>query len=318
MRPGEDVLPERNLLILHKPKAEARSDWTEVATRIARDAPDIDVRVVDVAEACDIPETWLRSRPLLVLSQYALASPWTRGGTLFAARDYDKLEQIERLISAGIRVPRTERVSEVERLTGASWGEFAILKPIDGHLGAGVRLLRTQAFPDLKQKLPVAVRPKFIVQPYIDHGDMANRPSEYRVFSFFGRLVYATRNSWPSPRASLAQIANSPKGLIASNSHAPGIRVRALTSNAAVIALGLRAAAAFPELPTVAVDVIRDRKSGSLYVLEVNPKGESWHLSSAYAERTFDPAHRAALYEQFGALDVIASALIERTRAEAV
>jgi hypothetical protein len=162
------------------------------------------------------------------------------------------------------------------------------------------------------------LRPQFIIQPYIEHADAEERPYEYRVLTFFGRLLYATRNRWPVPRRPLAEIATSPRGLIASNDESLGQRERALTDEPDVVALALRAAVVFRELPSLAVDIVRDRISGGLSILEVNPKGESWHLSSDFAVRTFPPEHRAALYAQHDALSVVADALIAKVRAEAL
>ena len=107
------------------------------------------------------------------------------------------------------------------------------------------------------------------------------------------------------------------RGVIASNDAAITERVRTLTEDPEIIELGLAAARVFPELPTVAVDIIRERDTNVLRVLEVNPKGESWHLSSRYAEQTYSPEHRAALYAQRNALRVVAETLIEKTRTDA-
>ena len=65
------------------------------------------------------------------------------------------------------------------------------------------------------------------------------------------------------------------------------------------------------------IDIIRDSQSGQLYVLEVNPHGHIWHLSSKVA-KTNDPQHLRDHYAQFNALDRIAELLIEKTRGCAV
>ena len=84
-----------------------------------------------------------------------------------------------------------------------------------------------------------------------------------------------------------------------------------------VLELAVRATKAFSEIPVLALDIVRDRSTGELYVLEVNPGGKTWHLSSFVAFQE-PPENRRRKYEQFGALDIAADALIERTREEAI
>jgi D-alanine-D-alanine ligase-like ATP-grasp enzyme len=64
----------------------------------------------------------------------------------------------------------------------------------------------------------------------------------------------------------------------------------------------------------IGVDIIRESQSGRLYVLEVNPHGAVWHLSSPLRK---DPEHARELYSQFNALDLAADLLIQKTRTHA-
>lgn len=311
------VEPSRNLLIIHTPGAEALSDWITVRTKIVATAPDVDVHIGSSARIGAIPRDWLASRPLLVLAPHALPRPWPHGGKVYTGMEYDKAFQVERLAAAGLPVPRTRRLSKFSFSSRGSWGRYVVIKPIGARLGQGVRLLRPSAVSSFAERLTDKQRRETLVQAFVDHADLAGRPYEFRVLTFFGRLIYAARNGWPVARAPLAQVAASPRGLIASNSTKPGTRLRSLTDDRKVIELGLAAARAFPELPSVAVDIVRERGSRRLFILEVNPRGESWHLSSDFAIKRFNPAHRAALYTQHDALQVAAEALIEKTRSEA-
>jgi hypothetical protein len=76
-------------------------------------------------------------------------------------------------------------------------------------------------------------------------------------------------------------------------------------------------AAAFPEIPSLGIDIIREEETRWLYCLEVNASGFTWHISSAYG-LGLQRRHNVDLPGQFGALDVIADALIEATRREAI
>jgi hypothetical protein len=304
--------PARRLLIVHTPGAEARSDWETVAIKITRGAPEIEVVI---ATNPPVAGPWVESAaPLLIVSPHQLRKPWVGRGRVYSGVDYDKVVQAERLAAARIPTPLTFRLSELAR-AAVDLGKYAIVKPAIGHLGDGVRLVPVTALREMAARLSPQQAHRLVVQPYIEHADLAGRLFEYRVLTFFGRLVYSSRNRALVAHPPLERVARG--GLIASNVETFGQRVRDLTSDTAVVDLGLMAARAFPELPVVAADIIVERDTGRLLVLEVNPKGESWHLSSDFAMRTFDPEHRKALYRQHDALKVAADALIEKARQEA-
>ena len=69
------------------------------------------------------------------------------------------------------------------------------------------------------------------------------------------------------------------------------------------------------------MDILRDGKTGRLYVIELNCRGNTWHFSSA-----FEAANRARNGEdferrrrsQFDALRTTARVLVARTNAEAL
>jgi hypothetical protein len=64
------------------------------------------------------------------------------------------------------------------------------------------------------------------------------------------------------------------------------------------------------------VDVIRDYRDGRLYMLEVNSGGRTWHTSSGIGVK-LQRDRGINFVTQFGAHDIIADALVERTRKEA-
>jgi hypothetical protein len=70
-----------------------------------------------------------------------------------------------------------------------------------------------------------------------------------------------------------------------------------------------------PEIPVLGVDVVREAESKRLFIMEVNPKGDTWHLS--LLSKSLTEQQRRDRYEQFGALDVVARSLMEKTRADA-
>jgi hypothetical protein len=58
--------------------------------------------------------------------------------------------------------------------------------------------------------------------------------------------------------------------------------------------LGERAHAAFADIPVLGVDVVRETGGGRLSIMGVNPKGDTWHLSSL-PRKTASPNARAGL-----------------------
>jgi D-alanine-D-alanine ligase-like ATP-grasp enzyme len=73
---------------------------------------------------------------------------------------------------------------------------------------------------------------------------------------------------------------------------------------------------AFPDIPVQGMDIVRDAGSGQLYVLEVNPGGATWHLSSAHGKR-LQEKNGYSYYKQFDAISVVADRLIHMTRRDA-
>ena len=90
----------------------------------------------------------------------------------------------------------------------------------------------------------------------------------------------------------------------------------ALARDADVIALAENAHAAFPDQPLLGTDIVRDADTGKLYVIECNPRGDAWLLSSDMG-RMIEQANGLDFARQFGALDIAAETLIRETRARA-
>ena len=306
--------PTRNLLIVHTPPYQGLSDWLEVKQRIEARASDIEVRIATNGSPNSVTARWQIQRPSLVFSVCPLFQFKPKGGTVYDGHPMTKLEQIERLASKGLPVPRTEMLSPNLVLDRETWGRHVIVKPLQGMMGKGVRLVRIE---DLAARYPELSRDgkyEMLVQPYIEHSE-DGYPTESRVLTMFGRVLYCARNRWGAPRRPLEDIASAADGLIASNDRTFG-RVRILCSDPEIIALGERAHSAFPECPTLGVDIIRNAHTGELCITEVNPEGLSWHFSSILSG-TLAADHVRDLYLQFNALDRITDLLVEKTRAQA-
>jgi hypothetical protein len=322
----------RNLLILQTVPDQHPSDWIAVKQRIERNAPDIEVRIADnryLQSVIEVGEAgfanhrrrnaataiWQVQRPSLVFSPVRLIDYVPRGGTVYCGHILGKDEQVRRLASIGILTPRTATLSSAASFKPTEWGEYVIVKPNNLNSGEGIKLVRTVDLSARYGELTAIANDRFLVQSYIDHSE-DGYPAEYRVLSMFGRALYCARNRWAIKRPPLAEIASDPLGVIASNNATMGGQVRALCNDPEIISLGERAHQAFPECPLIGVDIIRDIQSGRLYVLEVNPHGSVWHLSSSLA-KNLDPEYARARYAQFNALELAADLLIQKTRTEA-
>ena len=82
-----------------------------------------------------------------------------------------------------------------------------------------------------------------------------------------------------------------------------------------MLAIARLAHAAIPEVPLKGCDIIRDAGSGRLYVLEVNPGGNTWHFSSRFLagiRARNGPDFEAQRIRQFEAFRTAARVLAER------
>jgi hypothetical protein len=307
--------PTRNLLIVQTTPEQAPSDWIAVKQRIELNAPDIEVAIANNRHRNPVTARWQVRRPSLVFSPVRLIDFVPRGGAVYCGRIMGKDEQLQRLSSIGILTPKTAILSSASSFDPGEWGDYVIVKPNNMNSGNGVRLVRTVDLSARYDELTAIANDRFLVEPYIDHSE-DGYPTAYRVLSMFGRALYCTRNGWGSKRRPLAEIAADPLGIIASNSDTPGGHTHSLCNDPQIISLAERTHEAFPECPVLGVDIIRDIQSGRLYVLEVNPHGAVWHLSSPFSKDA-DPAYVRSRYAQFNALDLAADLLIRKTRAEA-
>jgi hypothetical protein len=135
----------------------------------------------------------------------------------------------------------------------------------------------------------------------------------------FGSPLYSIRLQSSVPRAILtaddATIENSP---IATQQDQG--RKRSFVYSADLMALARAVHNAIPEVPLKGIDVVREARTGRLYVLEINPGGNTWHFSSrhnAQVRAREGPDYVRQLYGQLDAMATAAYALVDVTRREA-
>ncbi len=323
-------MSERNLIIIHR-GADYVRDFSEIAGKISALDPRIAVFCVDPRASRVMPDDdW--GRPTLTVALMSNFRVGIRRGPVLMNRAIHKTGQYRAFVEAGLPTPPTMRFIPGMKLDPIVFGEYVVIKPLDPDLasyGRGIQLFRRKkletmtiaSFP--RDHLIHRDRQGYIVQRFVDTGPLLLL---YRVQTLFGVPLFCffAREKVPLP-----QLAGTDEEIerhrITSNTG--DFRLRTLCSEADVLELGSRVGQALPDIPILGIDIIREEKSGKLFVLECNPGGNTWHFSSKLAigirqqigggslvgAKTAERTGRQMLIDQFGAFDRAAEVLVEKT-----
>lgn len=315
---------ERHLVIVHQPGWQSLDDWKEIARRARYVDPTTAVFVV----AADRDNGNLRESaghlPSLVFSPGPLGKFQPLRGRVYQGRQIRKFEQLQRLAAAGLSVPRTQVLLPGTTFDPKTWGEHVIVKPTDiatSSKGAGIQLMRTErvkyvAPQDYPKGHPGRLGP-MVVQQFIDTGDRIN---VYRVLTLFGEPLYCQLSQAQEKRVSLGADDQVLEGGTIAIQGMEDNRQRIFKYEANVVALARATHRAVPEIPLKGVDILRDGRTGQLYVLELNPGGNTWHFSSRFlaeARAKAGPEHERQRLAQLDAFGTAAHVLMGVTRREA-
>lgn len=258
----------------------------------------------------------LPRRRTLIFSPAPAVMRWWRG-ILYTGQRLEKSLQYAALERLSIPVPRWVLVTEERQPDLSGFGPYVVVKPDRGAVGAEVKIMRRGR---VKWR-PVTTNyagasDALIAQAFIYTGPW---PVSHRVSTLFGQALWCVRFEAsharpPLPGPEAFDRVPEGKGLnIVSASRGCTI---ALSYEEDVIRLAERAHGAFPEIPLLGLDIVREHPSGQLYVLEVNPESGGWQFASEKglrAQREFE----FSLEQQFDGLRKAAKILAERTRKEA-
>lgn len=322
-------MARRTLIIIHR-GPEYQKDFKEIAKKIVAIDKDIAVFAIANHSLEQIPAlAWMW--PTLVVALTSKYRLQIKRGSVLKNLQIEKFAQYKVFSEAGISTPATLPFKFGTMLDPLLFGEFVLIKPMDLDMtskGLGVQLFRRQRLErmqpgDFPADHPIhQAQAGYLVQKFIDTGPY---PSFHRVQTFFGKVIYSWHSTLQAPRCPL----DAPDAEIESTTIATqgGGKDRKLVKEPDIIALAEKVGATFPTIPLLAIDVLREEGSGKLYVLECNPGGNTWHFSSKIGEKLrlgfgkaevngAERAHQIArrmFMEQYGAFDIVARTLVEKT-----
>ena len=314
---------DRHLVLVRARGWQSPEDWRDIADRVHAMDRRIGVFLVDATGVPAEVAAAAAERPTLVVSPAPVSTLGLHRGRVLCGRVIAKMDQLRTLHEAGVSVPSSRLLHPDAVFDPRDWGDIVILKPADiysSSTGAGISLVRTARLrfrppQDYPEGHP-GRRGPMIVQQFVDTGP---RVSSFRVLLFMGAPLYCQRMEAVEPRVALdapdEELETAP---VAMQSHEDR---RAFVYEADVVDIARRAALAFPDVPLLGCDVLRDARTGQLFVTEVNPGGNTWHFSSQYLaeERARNgEAFERERREQLDAFGTAAVALVGATRELAV
>jgi hypothetical protein len=270
--------PHRVLILVTNPAVNATSDFLEIAGWISALDPETLVRVVpDLAGAdatSDVPDI-----PTVTVSPAPLRRLRPRRGPVFQGQHVSKSTEYRALEAAGVPVPRWTRLlpNRAPKLDG--FAQYVVTKPDFGAQGADVRIERRDTVqwtpPRTARTLNFGgpFNPR-LAQEFVYTGAW---PRSHRVVTLFGSVLWADRTEASHDRPPLRDRAAFDGQSVVSSGRGCTFT---LDGDPEVVSLGERAHAAFPRVPLLGVDIVRDADTGELYVIEANSLGYTWHFST--------------------------------------
>jgi amino acid adenylation domain-containing protein len=268
---------ECNLVILINEDFEVKS-FERVAHHVRELDPTIVARTVRDYDARGLV---LPQRPTLTFSPAAIRHYPPQPGRVFCGYPLSKSEECEALARVGIAVPKWVLLTEDNTPDLSGFDGYVVRKPNYGGASAEVRLVRKER---IRWK-PVTTHvtgtsDSMIIQQFIYTGPL---PTSYRVCTLFGRALYSIKSQAGADRPRLttpADVASAIKqGRFTISANGRDGRSE-LNFDEEIIRLGERAHAAFPDIPLLGFDIVREVPSGRLYVLEANAIGYVWNFQS--------------------------------------
>src|SRR4029077_10189141 len=286
---------QKNLILVANPRAMDPNYFEEIAANVRRESQRVDAFVVTVDQPASVIDDKVWRNPTLIVSFGQTGQFKPPRGILLHNRPIHKYQQYVQFCLAGMNTPRTGNFTRAREYTESDWGEFCILKPADlGKMRKGgiVRLQRTRrlsAFDPAQYPLEHVFRnSRLLVQSFVDTG---LRAESWRVLTLLGGPLYFFRSSSPVERPPLDAPDDLIEKAIIEPKHPEGKqlvayeKLRAFIAAEEVMRSARQVNRAFPRIPLQGCDIVREAATGKLFILEVNPGGNTWHFSSPYFTR---------------------------------
>jgi hypothetical protein len=312
-------LADTRNLVFFCTRGNQTADFREVSRRIRARASDIAAFVFTTRAAVRpmLAAPWLVLRPTVSLEMdKRLSRPRTlRGVRLGHTGPSGKIAQFRHIEAHGLPLPEWTEIAPGTTLDPAHWRSYVVVKPSHGGRGAYVVMQRTGRVrfrppAEFPEGHPGREGP-MLAQRFIYTGRW---PVSYRVLTYFGIPLLACRYDGRRDLAPLesADGLKQAGGGLSIVAPARGCTI-SLANDPDVLELARRTHEAFPTIPSVGIDIVREEGTGKLYLIEINCGGNSWSLTNdsgkeAQAEFGFD------FYKQFNALDLIVERSIEIAR----
>ncbi|MEP0987524.1 hypothetical protein [Ekhidna sp.] len=299
-----------NLVLVPHTKSNQRQDFEKIAIYIEKNAPDIQLFIVEDIEENKVIDKFLRKKPTLVFSIFRLKHLKQLSGTIYEGSTVSKYEELLMMERMDLPVPRMALLSVGNKPDLGDFGDYIVMKPARGRQGADVKIVKKTKVKWKRPKTEAASRShQWILQEFIYTGEW---PTSYRVTTLFGKVLFslkieADRNKIPLKSKEAfknggGSIVSSGKGCSFS-----------LDYNEEIIALGEKAHTAFPSVPLIGCDIVRDIEDGELYIVEANSMGLVWHFNSPIGISS--QKHSNISFEsQFDGINKAAQILIQKTR----
>lgn len=312
----------RHLILAYRPGWQSLADLHEMCDHVTDIDPTIGTFIAPATSRSSVTRRLAARRPTLVVSNGRLTDFRPLRGKVYQGFPIPKAEELRRLATAGVPIPRTAVLTPDLHLDESDWGEFVLVKPTDigtSSHGRGFQLMRTRRVRFVHPSRYPPGHPgrlgPMIVQQFIDTGEYVR---SHRVTTFFGEPISALRYIGDAKRVDLA----GPDAEIerANVSIQGGARTGEFFADADMLDLARRAHEALPEIPLKGCDILKEMPSGRLYVIELNCGGNTWHFSSNFmAERRKKngPEFELQRRQQFDAIRTAARVLVARANAEA-
>jgi hypothetical protein len=292
-----------------------RVSFEQVGRYVREIDPQIHPYVFGVGRRHVLWQIKLAFRPTLILStRPTRLRPWR--GVLYQGEHLTKGEEYAVLGRAGLAVPRWAFVTPAQVPDLSAFGRYVVVKPDWGQRGAEVRIVRRNRVQWRRVSTSLGPSGRLLAQEFVYTGRW---PISYRVTTLFGQTLWSLRSEASHERPPLSgpdAFDRVPGGyglcIVASSRGC----TMSLNYDEEVIQLGERVHSAFPRVPLLGVDIVREQPSGRLYILEVHASWGSWHFASA-TDRRLQRQSGFSLAAQFDGLHKAARILAERTRREA-